>query len=129
MDTVLIELQKIIYQNINDDLNIFSYVEKNTSFPYGVINIENIVEENNFNYNLYKVSLNINIFDKNKSNVNIINIANKIKNNVINLIAISNDYFEILNILYDGSELKLYNDIEGIWSSILKLTIIIRDGK
>lgn len=129
MDNILVEFQKIIYQNIKDDLSIFSYVEKNTNFPYGVVNMENIIEEKNFNYNLYKISLNVNIFDKNKSNVNIINITNKIKNNILKLIGINNEYFEILDISYNNNELKLYNDIEGIWSSILKLNIIIRNGK
>ena len=129
MDKILIEFQKTIYQNIKDDLNIFSYVEKNTNFPYGVVNIENVIEENNFNYNLYKISLNVNIFDKNKSNVNVINITNKIKNNILKLIGINNEYFEVLDISCSSNELKLYNDIEGIWSSILKLNIIIRDGK
>ena len=129
MDKILIEFQKTIYQNIKDDLSIFSYVEKNTNFPYGVVNIENIIEENNFNYNLYRISLNVNIFDKNKSNVNIINITNKIKNNILKLIGINNEYFEVLDISHNSNELKLHNDIEGIWSSVLKLTVIIRNGK
>ena len=129
---ILNDLQKIIYNKLSniEEINVFSCPEKNTNFPYLIINIDNIEIEDNFYNTSYSLILKLLIFDKNESNINIINISEKVKNNIIELNNnFLNNITKIININFINSELKLFNEINSIWNMSINLNLIIQQQK
>ena len=74
--TIINEVQKTIYDCLSSqtgsnflNLNgIFTYVEKNSEFPYIFISTRKIDDLSTFSKTIYNYSIEINIFDKNTRN-------------------------------------------------------------
>ena len=124
-----LNLQKIIYDKIKEEINVFSFVEQNTNTPYASLNIKKINEEENFNYRINNLYFELSIFDKGKSNVNIINISKKIKNIILNLIGTDGANFEILDIKFDDTNINLFNEIDSVWNVILNFNLAVKEWK
>lgn len=122
-------LQKIVYDEIKKEINVFSFVEQNTGTPYASLNIKKINEEENFNYKINNLYFELSIFDKGKSNINIINISKKIKNIVLNLIGTEGANFEIMDIKFDDIGINLFNEIDSVWNAVLNFNLVVKEWK
>ena len=90
---VLNLLNGIIYNSIkNSDSkyikkfdNIYTFLPKNALFPYIFIECKNVMKDCSYKCNTYTVETNINIYDDNTSNLDILNATNDIQNIIENI--------------------------------------------
>ena len=124
-----INLQKIIYDNIKDELSIFSFIEKNTPLPYGLISLKSIKEDENFDCKINYYNFEISLFENSKSNVTITDLCQKIKSNLLSLIGLTGTNFELLNIEFININMNLFNELETVWKAILNFNTIVKEWK
>lgn len=125
---IINNLQKIIFeklQNIKENINIYSCPETNSPFPYVILNINKIEIENNFNNNIYSISLTMSVFDKNESNLNILNISNIVKSKLLELSNTKSNTFNIVDINFNNLTIKIFNEINSIWNTNLNFNITL----
>lgn len=125
-----IKLQKILYDLIeatNGAMEVYSCPHRNVNFPYVVIEISRIHGENNFNHKIHNIHTSIKIFDRNESNTPIITLANDIREAVLKLYNLQQENFEIVDVSLKEDTLKMYNELNSVWSEILDFEFITRE--
>lgn len=126
------EIQKLIYsllKDMNNILNLYSCPNKNVDFPYAIIETDKINVENNFNNNLYEITINIKIFDKNETNTQITNTANEIKKEILKLFNIEFKNYTIIDVISTIDNIRMYNELNSVWSEVLGFKFIINERK
>lgn len=126
------EIQKLVYsflKNMDNVLNVYSCPNKNVNFPYVIIETDKIEVENNFNNNLYEITVNIKIFDKNETNTQITNTASDIKNEILKLFNIELKNYTIIDVVSTIDNIRMYNELSSVWSEVLGFKFIINERK
>lgn len=128
---ILSTLQKIIFEKLQniENVTIYTCPETNSTFPYITINMENVEIENNFSQNTYIIYFNISVFDKNESNLHILDLSNTTKEYLMELSNTQLNDFNIIDIYFNNLNLKLFNEINSVWNAVLKFNIIIQSKK
>jgi hypothetical protein len=80
----------------------------------------------NFNYNLIEIKAQIRIFDRNENNLSILNISDSIQTGINKLFNISFEDFTVIGVYISGNELKLYNEINSVWSDTLNIKLVAK---
>ena len=124
-----LNLQKIIYNKIKEELPVFSFIEQNTATPYAFLNIKKINEEENFDYKTNYLTFELSLFDKGKSNINIINISKKLKSIILDIIGTDGANFEVLDVNFDDININLFNEIESVWNATLNFNLVVKEWK
>jgi len=83
-------------KNIKKLTGIYTYLPKNTIFPYLFIECTNINKNNDYLEDIYNISVCLNIYDNNNSNINILEIVNSVKNEILK---INNDNIIDVNLI------------------------------
>lgn len=126
------EIQKLVYsflKNMDNVLNVYSCPNKNVNFPYVIIETDKIEVENNFNNNLYEITVNIKIFDKNETNTQITNTASDIKNEILKLFNIELKNYTIIDVVSTIDNIRMYNELSSVWNEVLGFKFIINERK
>ena len=92
---------------------IFTYVDKNELFPYICISVDDIEDNSNFNKNIYKCRIVIDIYDKNVSVNFATDLSEEIKEIFKNKSNFTSEYFSIIDILFNKIDISLENN--KIW--------------
>jgi hypothetical protein len=130
--TIINEVQKTIFDCLSKQdgknfliLNgIFTYIEKNSNFPYIFISINKAEDLSTFSKSIHSYLIGINVFDKNTTNSFITNISDDIKllfSNISNFISIN---YEILDIKFKQITTLLESN-NTIWKNEILFEFII----
>ncbi|MDR1499092.1 MAG: hypothetical protein LBS34_02285 [Rickettsiales bacterium] len=128
------EVQKLLYnkliastsEHIGKLANISSSPEKNSTFPYLLMVINNVNTEINFNNSKYLLTLAIKIFDKNESNIDIISIADAVQTELLELSGtITSNNYEIIGMYLADTAVGVFNEINSVWNINLNFKILV----
>lgn len=122
--TIINEVQKTIYNcliqqtgiNFLNIKGIFTYVEKNSDFPYIFVSTNKIEDLSTFSKKIYKYSIEIDVFDKNTSNSYILDLIEDIKSIFSNISNFTTNNYDILDIKFREINTTLENN-NTIWKS------------
>ena len=65
------------------------------------------------------------VFDKNESNLNILNISNIVKSKLLELSNTKSNTFNIIDINFNNLTIKIFNEINSIWNTNLNFNITL----
>ncbi|HSQ98017.1 MAG TPA: hypothetical protein VLL98_04855 [Rickettsiales bacterium] len=130
--TEISEVQKTIYNCLNGQTStnfsnlqgIFTYIEKNSDFPYIFISTNKIENLSTFSKNIYSYSIGVNVFDKNTSNSFVVSIAEEIKSIFSDISNFTTNDYEILDIKFKEINISLESN-NTIWKSEINFEFII----
>lgn len=131
--TIINEVQKTIYNCLNGQTStnfsnlegIFTYIEKNSDYPYIFISINKIENLSTFSKNIYSYSIGINVFDKNTSNSFVTNITEEIQSIFSNISNFTVNDYKILDIKFKEINTSLESN-NTIWKSEIIFNFIIQ---
>lgn len=103
---------------------IYTYVEKNSEFPYVFISTNKVENLSTFSKEIYGYSIELNIFDKNTSNVYLLELAEDIKSIFSNISNFTTNNYDILDIKFKEINVGLEKD-NTIWKSQIIFDFII----
>ena len=129
MNSIINEFQKVVFNTLNniDNLNIYSCPRKNSNFPYLVMSVSNVTLENNFHCDNYFINLSISLYDKNESNLNIINLSKKVKDLLISLSNNKQEIFIIVDVNLNNMTNILFNDVNSVWNTTINFNITLSE--
>jgi len=126
------KVQKAIYTIINSqstgelaNINgVFHYIPQETDFPYVYIGEGNCEDISNFKNQIFSINININVFDKNKSNIKTMTLCDEIRILLIDIDNLSIDNHSVLDSKLTKCEVSLENDGET-WKGemVFKITV------
>lgn len=132
---IINKIQKAIYdcldaentENFQKLAGIFTYIEKNTKYPYIFIKINKLEDKSTFFNSVYNCNFSINIYDKNTSNGFIVNISEEIKELFKNLSNFSITGYNTIDIEYNNFNVFLENN-DTVWHGELIYDFTIRQN-
>lgn len=132
---ILSKIQKIIcniLENNNNEIleginNIYTYIPKNAVKPYIFIENKKFLDRSNFVDKIFFIELNLNIFDENTSNLNILNISEQIVICLKNLINSVVEDLKILNISICNIENFFDNSLIPTYINKINLEILVKE--
>ncbi|MDR2078051.1 MAG: hypothetical protein LBP39_03745 [Rickettsiales bacterium] len=117
---------QLVNIDFSESVNIYSCPNRNTDFPYILLSFGEYEVGRNFNYNLIEIKAQIRIFDRNENNLSILNISDSIQTGINKLFNISFEDFTVIGVYISGNELKLYNEINSVWSDTLNIKLVAK---
>ncbi len=129
MNSIINEFQKVVFNTLNtiDNLTTHSRPKKNSNFPYLVMRVSTVTLENNFHCDNYFINLSISLYDKNESNLNIINLSKKVKDLLISLSNNKQEIFIIVDVNLNNMTNILFNDVNSVWNTTINFNITLRE--
>ena len=127
---IIQNIQKLIYtlvSNNTQNIKVYSCSNKDIKFPYIILELDKIKNEENFINKRYYTWINIKIFDKNETNKKIIEISNEIEENIMKLLNVKIENFTIIDIVYENNSLEMYNGLNSVWNNNLKFKFTINE--
>ncbi len=127
---IIQNIQKLIYtlvSNNTQNIKVYSCSNKDIKFPYIILELDKIKNEENFINKRYYTWINIKIFDKNETNTKIIEISNEIEENIMKLLNVKIENFTIIDIVYENNSLEMYNGLNSVWNNNLKFKFTINE--
>lgn len=127
---IIQNIQKLIYtlvSNNTQNIKVYSCSNKDIKFPYIILELDKIKNEENFINKRYYIWINIKIFDKNETNTKIIEISNEIEENIMKLLNVKIENFTIIDIVYENNSLEMYNGLNSVWNNNIKFKFTINE--
>ncbi len=127
---IIQNIQKLTYtlvSNNTQNIKVYSCSNKDIKFPYIILELDKIKNEENFINKRYYIWINIKIFDKNETNTKIIEIFNEIEENIMKLLNVKIENFTIIDIVYENNSLEMYNGLNSVWNNNIKFKFTINE--
>lgn len=127
---IIQNIQKLIYtlvSNNTQNIKVYSCSNKDIKFPYIILELDKIKNEENFINKIYYIWINIKIFDKNETNTKIIEISNEIEENIMKLLNVKIENFTIIDTVYENNSLEMYNGLNSVWNNNINFKFTINE--
>jgi hypothetical protein len=127
------KVQKAIYELINSQTTgelanisgIFHDVPQETNFPYIYFSENKVEEISNFKDKIFKVNIELSVFDKNKSNSKVITLCEEAVSLITNISNLNVEDYSVLDCRNKGCEISL-EDKGEVWKGVVNFEIILR---
>lgn len=127
---IIQKLQKLLYNLLSgnkQNIKVYSCSNKDINFPYIILELETSKIEEFFASKKHNVRISIKIFDKNETNMKIIEVTEEIRENLTKLLNTKIDNSTIVDIICESSSLEMYNGLNSVWNSNLKFKFVINE--
>jgi hypothetical protein len=104
---------------------IFHYIPQKTNFPYIHISEGKCEEISDFKNAIFKLNIKINVFDRNKSNIRVMTLCDKLSALLLNIETLNLDNYFVLDGKHKGCDISLKQDGET-WKGELIFEFIVK---